>query len=82
MLFSLISFVLFIQDPDPKYFNIEGKTDFSKLGNALTSETLPLNYMGMICMTLFSGAKKEFFVYSVIMGKDNRPTGFLFLNVY
>lgn len=60
MLFSSICFALVIQDPDPEYFNIEGKTGFSKLEIALTSETVPLNYMDMICMMLFSGVDLEF----------------------
>jgi hypothetical protein len=79
MLFSLISFVLFIQDPDPKYFNIEGKNGFFK---ARKRPYKPLELYGYDLYDAFQWSKKGIFVYSVIMGKDNRPTGFFLLNVY
>ena len=58
MLFSLISFVLFIQDPDPKYFNIEGKNGFFK---ARKRPYKPLELYGYDLYDAFQWSKKGIF---------------------
>ena len=64
MLFSLISFVLFIQDPDPKYFNIEGENGFFKARKRPYKRDPPLELYGYDLYDAFQWSKKGILVYS------------------
>ena len=79
MLFSSIYFALVIEDPDPEYYNIEGENGFFKARESPYKRDRPLKLYGYDLYDGFQWSSKGILVYCMIIGKDNRPTGFFLI---
>ena len=76
MLFSFICFTLVIHDHDPEYYNIEGENGVFKDRKSSYKQDRPLKLYGYDMYDAFQWSQFGISVYCMIIGKDNRPTGF------